>query len=161
MWNCACVNLILPICPYPSFFFGSHKFVFCVAVSLFLFCKEAHWSDFFFRFHVWMISCDICLSPPDLTSLSMIISRSICVDANYIISFFFRANIPLYMYATSSFCIYLLMDTQVAFMSSLIVTSVAVNIGVHLSFQMRALSFLDICSRVGLLDHKVTLFLDF
>ena len=108
-----------------------------------------------------MISCDICLSPPDLTSLSMIISRSICVDANDIISFFFRANIPLYMYATSSFCIYLLMDTQVAFMSSLIVTSVAVNIGVNLSFQMRALSFLDICSRVGLLVHMVTLFLDF
>ena len=76
-------------------------------------------------------------------------------------SFLRLSNIPLYMYATSSFCIYLLMDTQVAFMSSLIVTSAAMNIGVHLSFQMRALSFSDICSRVGLLDHMVTLFLDF
>ena len=36
-----------------------------------------------------MISCDICLSLSDLTSLSMIISRSIHVAANRIISFFF------------------------------------------------------------------------
>ena len=59
-----------------------------------------------------MISYDICLSQPDLTSLSMIISRSICVDENDIISFIlWLSNIPLYIYAISSFCIYLLMDT--------------------------------------------------
>ena len=35
-----------------------------------------------------MISCGICLSLSDLTSLSMIIARSIHVAANNIISFF-------------------------------------------------------------------------
>ena len=46
-------------------------------------------------------------------------------------------------------------------MSWLIVTSAALNIGVHVSFQMTALSFSDICPRVGLLHHMVTLLLDF
>ena len=40
-----------------------------------------------------------------------------------------------------------------------IVNRAAVNIRVHVSFQITALSFPDICPGIGLLDHKVTLFL--
>ena len=44
-----------------------------------------------------MISYDICLSLSELTSLRMIISRSIRIAANDIISFFlWLSNIPLY-----------------------------------------------------------------
>ena len=42
-----------------------------------------------------------------------------------------------------------------------VVNSAAVNIGVDLPFQIRVLSFLDICSGVGLVDHPVALFLVF
>ena len=53
-----------------------------------------------------------------LTSLSMIVSRSIHVAANGIISFFlWLSNIPLYICTTSSLSIPLLMDIQVASMS--------------------------------------------
>ena len=38
-----------------------------------------------------------------------------------------------------------------------IVNSAAMNIGVHISFQMSVSSFLDMCPEMGLLDHIVTL----
>ena len=49
-----------------------------------------------------------------LTSLTMIISKSIHVAAKDIISFFFMANIPLYIHTTPSLSIPLSMGIQVA-----------------------------------------------
>ena len=48
----------------------------------------------------------------DITSLSMIISGSIHVDANGSISFLWLSNIPLHIYTTSSLSIHLLMDAK-------------------------------------------------
>ena len=42
-----------------------------------------------------------------------------------------------------------------------VVNSAAVNIGVHVSFQSIVFVWIDRCSGVGLLDHKITLFLVF
>ena len=42
-------------------------------------------------------------------------------------------------------------------MSWAVINSAAVNIGVHVSFQIKVFVFLDICSRVELLDHMVAL----
>ena len=42
-----------------------------------------------------------------------------------------------------------------------ILNSAAVNVGVHVSFELEFLSFLDVCPGVGLLDHMVTLILSF
>ena len=60
-----------------------------------------------------MISHNICLSLSNL--LNMIISRSIHVAANGIISFFlWLSNIPVCIYTTSSLSIHLSMGTYVA-----------------------------------------------
>ena len=42
-----------------------------------------------------------------------------------------------------------------------VVNNAAMNIGVHVSFQIKVFIFLDICSRVELLDHTVVLSLVF
>ena len=74
-----------------------------------------------------------------LTSLSVIISRSIHVAANGIISFFlWLSNIPLYICTTSSLSID---DGHIgSFHVLAIVNSAAVNIGVHVSFQITVFS---------------------
>ena len=89
------------------------------------------------KFNIWVILCDICLC---LTSLSMIISRSIYVVKMALFhSFLWLSNIPLYIYiyidtlyiyihthtlyififiyTTSSLSIPLLVDIYFAFMS--------------------------------------------
>ena len=81
---------------FPShFLFGNYKFVFyayefisVLYIDSFVLFFIPHISDatYYLSFSVW------------LTSLSMIISRSIHVVANGIISFFFMANIPLCIY---------------------------------------------------------------
>ena len=67
------------------------------------------------------------------------------------------SNIPLYMRTTSLFT-HLTVDTQVASVSWL-VNSAAVNIGVHVSFQIMV--SLDILPGVGLQDYMIVLFLVF
>ena len=82
------VYRLIPVCLSSTSPFGNYTF--SMFVGLFLFCKKKKNSVLlFFRFHIYVISYDICLS---LTLLSMIISRSIHIAVNVIISFFFMAE---------------------------------------------------------------------
>ena len=92
-----------------------------------------------------------------LTSLSMIISRSIHVAAHGIISLFL-ANIPLYNYIYHIFFIHSFVDGHLGCLA--IVNSASMNTGgcmylFELEFSP------DICPGVGLLGHMVTLYLVF
>ena len=95
---------------YPLSPFVNHTFVSYVCESLFwkftcIIFKIPHVSDI-----TWFVF--LCL-----TSLSMIISRSIRVAADGILSFFlWLSNIPLCIYTKSSLSAYLLMDIWVASM---------------------------------------------
>ena len=90
-------------------------------------------------------------------------------------SFLGLSNIPLcvYVYVCVCVCMSLCMHTHDLFLSHssvdghldsfhilAIVNSAAMNIEVHVSFQIVEF-FSDICSKVGLLDHMATLFLVF
>ena len=73
-------------------------------------------------------------------------------------SFLWLNNIPLYIYIYHIFFIYSSVDGHFGCFHVLaIVSSAAVNIGVHVSFQLEF--SLDICPGVGLQDHMVNLFL--
>ena len=102
----------------------------------------------------------------------MIISRSLHVAANGIISFFFMTNIPLYIYGV---CVYVYIHTQIngdiymyihihiyhIFIRSFvdgnlgssyvlpIVNSASVDIGIYLSFQITVLSGYMLTSRIS------------
>ena len=72
--------------------------------------------------------------------------------------FLWPSNIPLCIHTTS----FLVIHHLCCFYVLAIVSSAAMNIVVHVSFQIRVfIFFLDICPGVGLLDHKATLFLGF
>ena len=91
----------------------------------------------------------------------MIISRSIHVAANGIISFFFIvSNSPLYIY-TSHLLYPFICWWTLRLLLCLGYCSPSMNTGMHVSFQIRVLSFPDICPGVGLLVHMVTLYLVF
>ena len=76
------------------------------------------------------------------TSLSMIMSRSIHVAANGIISFFlWQINIPLYIYIHNTFFIHSSVDEHLDGVHVLvIVNSTAMSIKVYASFQIRVFS---------------------
>ena len=104
-----------------------------------------------------MISYDGCVS---LTSLSMIISRSNHVMQIALFHSFFMTDIPLCIDIYHIFFIQSSLDRHLGCFHVLaIVNTAAVTIEVHVSFWIRVFSHK--CTRVGLLDHMVTLFLVF
>ena len=79
----------------------------------------------------------------------MIISRTIHVAANGIISFLWPSNIPLYVYHI--FFIHSSVDGHLGCFHVLAIgNSAAVNIGVHVSFQIRASAFSEYMPRSGI-----------
>ena len=106
-----------------------------------------------------MTSYDICLSVSDSTLLSLIISRSIRVATNGIISLFFMANISLCIYTASSVSIHLLMNVQVVSMSWLLWIVLLWTQGCMYLFELEFCP--DIYLGVGLLDYMETLLLVF
>ena len=66
---CVCVHPRLLIYPsLPHFPFGNHKFVFniCKSISVLQISSFVSFLFLKFRFHIWVISFDICLSLSDL-----------------------------------------------------------------------------------------------
>ena len=153
------VHLLIPnsqFTPLPSLPFGNHKLVFYVSGSILSYNKFIciiflvsiyKWYHMIFVFHC-------------LTSLSMIISGSIHVATNGIISFFYGwvlfhcTYIPHFIH--SSVCGHLCFFHVLA-----IINRAGINIGVRDLFELEFSSFLDICPGVGLLDHIVSPFLVF
>ena len=99
--------------------------------------------------HDWAGSCG------HLTSLSMIISRSIrCCKWCYFI--LWLNNIPLYICTSSSLSIHLSMDIWAVSTSWLLWTVLLWILGCIYLFKLQF--YQDICPWVGLLDHMATLF---
>ena len=105
--TCNSLHLLIPnsrsIRPSPSL---GNTGLFPVSVSLFLFCRWVRLCRSLDSTYTWYHITVLCL-----TSLWMLISRSIHVAVNSIISSFLRpSNIPLYKCTTSSLSIHLFMD---------------------------------------------------
>ena len=107
-----------------------------------------------------MIWYGICLFSFWLTSLSMISSRSIHVAANPLfLSYEIMALLQYFIWLYHIF-IHSPINGHLGWFHVLaVVNSTALNIGVHLSFQIIVLS--GYMPRSGLLDNMVTLFLVF
>ena len=76
---------------------------------------------FFFRFHVYVLVYGICFPLSDLLhSVWQSLGPSTSLQLTQFRSFLWLSNIPLYICATSSLFIHLLMDTTVASMSWLL-----------------------------------------
>ena len=98
----------------PSPFPPWHPHICSLCLSLyFCFVDKIVYTNFFFRFYMYVLMYNICFSFSDLLQLCMTVSRSIHVLTNDPILFLFITNILLTMYTTSSLFIPLL-DIQIA-----------------------------------------------
>ena len=141
----------LPVKPklliYPSstpFLFGNHKFFSCVWV--FLFCKQIHVYHFLDSIYKWYYM--VFVFP---TSRSMIISRSIYVATNGIISLFSTALWCDPVHTQHVFFIHSPVNGYLCCFHVLaIVNSTAMNIGIHVSFWTRVFIFSGYHARSGI-----------
>ena len=89
-------------------------------------------------------------------------SKSIHVAANGKISFFFMVELYSIVHVYHFFFIHSHIDEHLGCFHILsIVNNAAMNIGVHVSFQINVFVFSDICPRVEFLGHMVAVFLVF
>ena len=97
-----------------------------------------------------MIPCSICLFLPDI-SLSKIFSRSIHIATNGSISFFlWLSNIPLCVYILHIFLIQSAVDGHLGCFHNTAIVDNAMNIGVHVSFQISVFIFSRYIPRSGI-----------
>ena len=76
--------------------------------------------------------------------------------------FLWLDNIPLYIYIHHIFFIHSSLDGHLGgFHVLAVVNCAAMNIGIHISFQIMVCGFLPIYAGVGLMAHMVVLYLDF
>ena len=88
--------------------------LFSMSVSLFLFCRQVHLYHILYSTYKWLNNSKMVFIFVWLTSLNTIISMSIHIAANDIISsFLWLSNIPSCVCTTSSLPIHLLMDIWV------------------------------------------------
>ena len=132
-------------------------FSLCIVLNLAFVCLFI-----FFRFHLWVESYDICLSQSLLFKLVLIPSRSIHVLSSGMPShpLLWMCNISMCVCLYISFLKFSLsIDWHLGCFPVLaIVNNAAVNIGVHISFQLSVLFSLGKYPIVELLDHMVFVF---
>ena len=107
-------QLTLPLYPQVHSLVGLHLYS-CLAPRFF-------WPfSFFFRFHIYVLAYGICFSLSDLLpSVWQSLGPSTSLLRTQFRSFLWLSDIPLYICATSSLSIHLLMDTSVTSMSWLL-----------------------------------------
>ena len=120
IWQCIYVNAILSLRPSLPFPLPVSSGPFSKSVSLFLSCPQVLQNLFFSLDSIYMCQHMVFVFLY-LSSLCMTVSRSIHLTTNNSFHFFlWLSNIPLYICATTSLSIHLLIDTQIASMSWLL-----------------------------------------
>ena len=99
-----------------------------------------------------MISYSISLPLSDLFHLAQCLpSPSMLLQMAKLHSFLWLSSIPLYIHTTSSLSIHLLMDTC-CFHTLATINNAAMNIGVHVSFQISVFGFFRYIPRRGIAE---------
>ena len=131
---------ISQVIPFPIFFPLVIRSLFSTSVLLFLLCKLVH---FYFCVldptYKWYCMIFLLLW---LISLSMVISRSICVVANGIISFFFMEYTVIFhcMYVHLLYSLLCRWTLRLFPCQAIILNSTAMNFSIHMSFQTMVFS---------------------
>ena len=127
-----CQSQFIPPSPFPLWCPCLCSLLLCV----FLFCRSDHLYHFS-RFHVYTLIHDTCFSLSGLLHSFITISRSIHVSTNDPVSFLFMANsiVDTHTHIYYLFFIHSTVGEHLGYFLVLaIVSSAAVNIGIHQSF---------------------------